>query len=212
MVRTELEVNQNVSYRPTDSLRAAFGVAITPGLIYTGHVGKEAYPGQHYPDELRLGEILSSGIPMLIPRRHLFGRQTAESYDRRKRVLAERELKNEGMRFLLKEPIITCALPVTGGLQIIIIDGHHRTRYSGLFGIHKIPSLVYTPEQLMPAFNIRHEAFRTVNDLAAQLEQDAQEALHSFSNLANAKIPQIVPGCQNPEDLPFERFQPLAAF
>lgn len=211
MARIEADVLQRVSYRPEGSLLAAFGVASTPGLRYTGQVGNEAYPGQHYPDELRLRETLSSGIPVLIPRWHLFGRQTAESYDRKKRILAERELRKKGIQFLLAEPIITCALPVLGGLQIIIIDGHHRTRYSGRFGIHKIPSLVYTPEQLMPAFNMRHKTYETAEDLAAQLDRDAQETLHSFSNLPNDRIPRIIPGYQKPENLPFERFQPLTA-
>lgn len=218
MVRTELDISHRpelqvsgVSYGPYHSLFAAFKVASTPGLRYTRPVGKEAYAGQHYPDELRLREILSSGTPMLIPRLHLFGRQSAESYDQKKRVLAERELKEKGIRFLLAEPIIACALPMPEGLQIVIIDGHHRTRYSGRFGIHKIPSLVYSPEQLMPAFNMLQETYGTADDLVTQLERDTQETLQSFSHLPDAKIPTIVPGCQKPEDLPFARFQPLTA-
>lgn len=218
MVRTEVKVGlsrQNdwapsVPHRSFDSLAVLFGFANTPGLKYNGRVAKERYIGQFYPDELRLKELLSQGVPMLVPRWHLFGRQPLKDYDRQKRALAEKALQEKGIGFLLGEPIIGCALPVhTGGLQIAIIDGHHRTRYSSRYGINFIPSIIYTPEQMVDAFNTNYGTNETVESLREQLEKDVLEALHSFSSLPDSKIPQIVRDVRSIEELPFQRFQPL---
>lgn len=218
MVRTELDTLQptklrapRVYYRSPDLLRAVFGFENTPGLIYTTSMGREAYRGQHYPDELKLQELLSQGIPLLIPRIHLFGRQEMDSYDNRKRVLAERELNAKGIQFLMEEPVITCALPTPNGLQIVIIDGHHRTRYSSKYNIHVIPCLVYTPQQLVEAFNIRHGTNHDARSLMKQLGEDVRDALDSFSRMPVEKAPKAIGGYTNPQDLPFGRFQPKVA-
>lgn len=182
-------------------------------LMYNrdGKMSVEVPEGLHYPDELRLKEVLSLGIPMLIPRGHLYGRQLSNNYDNSKRRSVEANLRKEGIQFLFKDPIIVCALPAQEGLKMVIIDGHHRTRYSGGFNIGKIPSIVYTPDQLISAFAIRFNATLTAEALIDQLDGESGNALASFTTLPAEKLPSIVGNAKTIEDLPFERLHPLAA-
>lgn len=171
-------------------------------------MGKEKQAKIGYPDELKLKELLSEGIPMLIPRSHLFGRQENASYDRKKRKAAEHALREEGVGFLLRDPIIVCALPNAGtdGLSLVIIDGHHRTRYSSKFGIHSIPSIIYTPEQITEAMNIRNGTTFAPQLLIEKLNQEVSEAIGSFKTLPDNKQSHIVSGITSLYDLSFERF------
>lgn len=158
-----------------------------------------------YPDEFRLKEILSSGQAMYIPRGYLFGRQVAESYDKQKRRLVEANLAHDGIKFLLNNPIIVCALPTQEGLKMVIIDGHHRTRYSGKFQIAAIPSIVYTPEQLTEAWLVKFGTQLTTEQLIEQLDRETADTLASFKTLPDEKLPCVVKGVTQIEDLPFKR-------
>lgn len=151
-------------------------------------------------------EILSQGVAMLIPRQYLFGRQRNDSYSKRKRSLAENELKKDGIGFLYRNPIIVCGINTKAGMQMIVIDGHHRTRYSSAFNIREIPSIVYSPEQLINAFNQQHKLLYTTESLIGELERDVSETLDSFRTLSDEKQPKIFLGAFEPDKLPFVRF------
>lgn len=179
------------------------------GQIFGFHkMSKERTPLE-YPDELRLKELLSEGIPMLIPKHYLFGRQENGSYDRKKRKALELAMQKDGLKFLFKEPIIVCALPNShaNGLSLVIIDGHHRTRYSGKFGVHNMPSLVYTPEQITEAMNIRNNTTFSPQSLTEKLGQEVGEAMASFKTLPDNRQPRIISMISSPNELPFEKFQ-----
>lgn len=209
-------IQPNSSTRRFETLPRVFKFANRKKVIYTpprgdGNISFDYMKSQienegFYPDELRLKEILSQGITMLVPREYLHGRQTNDSYSKKKRSLVEKNLEERGLDFLLSDPIITCALPVQNGLQIIIIDGHNRARYSSSFGINDIPSLIYSPQQLVDAFNLRNSIHFDVDTLTEQLGTDVAEAYSSFRNLPDRKFPKIVVGCNNMQDLPFKRF------
>jgi hypothetical protein len=168
---------------------------------------KEKYPNNIYPDELKLKEILLEGIPMMIPKEYLFGRQIKDSYDDRKRKSVEIYLKNEGIEFLLKDPIIVCALSTEKSMQLIIVDGHHRTRYSGKYNINAIPSIVYTPNQLIEAFNAKNGTSHNAESLAHEFERDASSAIYSFRNMPDEKQPKVLINVRDLKDLPFKRFE-----
>jgi|SRR3989344_1827483 len=185
-------------------------VATVINIGYTPAMERDRKAGDIYPDELKLKEILSEGIPLLIPRVYLFGRQEKESYDNGKRRSAEKRLKKEGINFLLQEPIIVCALPLNNDTQLVIVDGHHRTRYAGLHKIHLIPSIVYTPGQLVEAFSIiKHGTKYTPETLTALLDKEVAEASASFEALPNSKRPVLLTGYTDIQKLPFERFSPV---
>lgn len=88
-------------------------------------------------------KILGYSVPVTqIPRRHLFGIQTVEEYERvkRKSITASTE---QDENYLDTHPILVCAVPITHRspqdfaeiislekYQLTLIDGHHRTRFA----------------------------------------------------------------------------------
>lgn len=159
---------------------------------------------EFYPDELELRKVLDKGLPFLIPKEFLFGRQPNDSYSKSKRKWAELEFKRDP-DFMIREPIIVVALPAQNGLQLVVVDGHHRTRYSKT---RETPSLVYTPDQLAKAFNIKNSTNFTTDNLIIRLEQDVSETYHSFGRLPKHKMPHLLIGVTNVNELPFKRFTP----
>jgi len=178
--------------------------------VYNNGVTRETEPiarsEERYPDEERLGEILSEGVPLMVPRMFLHGRQENGEYTKRKRRLAEREIEEGGMEYLKENPVIVCALKQRTGIQLVIIDGHHRTRYSSKFGIRDIPCLIYNPEQLLEAFNIARGTKQTGEDLVRGLENDMALATNSFAHMSYDRFPRLVIGKSEIEQLEFARF------
>lgn len=153
-----------------------------------------------YPDELKLREILALGEKRLIPTPFLFGRQTQEEYTKSKRKAVEAEIKADP-NFLTDNPIIVCAIFGENVAQMIIIDGHHRSRYAPLHGVREIPSLIYSPAQLLTAF----QDINSVPELIQMLEREVGEAQTSF-RIPDAKQPRLLTGVHGIKDLPFKRF------
>ncbi len=184
-----------------------------PVVLYTAPniMGRKELSEGQYPDEVKLKELLSQGEPYIVPIQFLHGRQEKEEFSHRKRLLAERELATKGIRFLLEDPIVTCAIPNNGDMQIIIIDGHHRTRYAPEFGIRQIPSLIFTPDQLTDAFNARFSpnpaSNLTPQELIIRLQVEVDIAQASFRTLPEGKRPVLFKGANRVEDLPFKKFQ-----
>lgn len=209
MASPETFPNSPIAFAPKPSLVYNLPKSGHEWLSGINKMSKERASQLEYPDELKLREVLSQGVPLLIPRKLLFGRQEDESYDRRKRKAVEDVLKNEGIGFLLRNPIIVCALPDPDKkkMTLVIVDGHHRSRYSGHSRINEIPSLVYTPEQIAEAFNIKNKTELTPEELAQQLFSEAINAMGSFRTLPDSKRPEVVTGFASVDKLPFKRFQ-----
>ncbi len=154
-----------------------------------------------YPDELKLREILISGQRMIIPVSYLFGRQSENEFTKAKRKSVLKEMEAD-TQFLTKNPIIACALLRGNATQLLIIDGHHRSRYAPLLGIREIPSSVYLPGQLLDAFPDNH----SVGDLVEMLDRENAQAQTSFRRIPDYKQPYLLPAYKSLQALPFKRF------
>lgn len=137
-------------------------------------------------------EIEAEAVRMVIPREHLFGIKERSEYQSGKRKALEKAFKKDGnpTALLEKHPIVVCAVPIqeTGQLLPVIVNGHHRTRVSGKYGLNKIPCEVYSPEQLAHILNSEGEKIdgRTITPqgLTRNLLQWTNDATRSFRQVA----------------------------
>lgn len=142
-------------------------------------------------------EIGGSGVRLCIPTFFLHGRQEKSEYSGKKRRQVEYALKTEGVDFLLKNPVIVCAIQLGGQLLLTIIDGHHRNRYAGLYGIKDIPCIVVDTPTIVNVIN-RHnkhgEKQLTVVGFETQLKNEVAIAIGSFgSSFLDSKKPRLAP-------------------
>lgn len=187
-----------------DDFAKLFVIACNRNMSNTESRSGYVQTQERYPDELALMERLPHGQRLIIPRGLLWGRQREDEYSRKKRKLAEQEYREKGINFLYENPVIVVMLPMgKNGLQLVIIDGHHRVRYAPGFDIHDIPCLVFTPRQLVRVFNEGKSAHSRFNkeSLENQLSQEVVEAMGSFRALPNSKWPSYLPGVDSIEGL-----------
>src|SRR5690349_20368109 len=83
-----------------------------------------------------------------VHRRFLFGRQTRDEFSHASERNICSTLKEKGQVFLQENPISLCSLSTKEGLMLVILDGHHRARYSGRHEIATIPAFIYTLDQI----------------------------------------------------------------
>lgn len=144
-------------------------------------------------------EVGERGIYTAINRGYLFGTQLPAIYSGSKRKRVERLLSEQGVRFLQENPIITCAVPLIDHTAILILDGHHRVRYSGKFNITYIPSILLSIEEWA---DFTHKRFGfpkdALNDLVNSME--AQNAFNGMMPL-NKPWPIMFPGIWHPSEL-----------
>lgn len=148
-----------------------------------------------YLGETILREIITPQTPrILIPRCYLFGTQTASEYSVNKRRRIEKALSEQGFNFLIQNPALVCADLNPKGVNLFIVDGHHRARYSGRYNIHDIPCVVLSANQLLFAINTQRsrseENTISETDLLRRLRTDASEATTSFKSLPDFKQPR----------------------
>lgn len=161
-----------------------------------------------YPDEQHLQCIIREntfGQRLLVPRIHLFGIQGRGEYDKKKEGLIRKALKDSGIAFLIKKPILVCALPGRQNTLLAIVDGHHRSRYSGIYGIELLPSIIVSPSELT---DILRQSGRNTNidNVINNIEYGVFETLHEFSTwISDAQQPKIIPGITSIDQLR-ERF------
>lgn len=79
---------------------------------------------------------------------NLFGIQNPDEFSGIKTRQVDSQLGKYGEQFLLENPITVVLNEIPCGILAIIWDGHHRVRRAPRFGINKIPSYVYAPEEL----------------------------------------------------------------
>ncbi len=141
-----------------------------------------------YPDDLaHAREVLHRfGATVVVPQRHLFGRQPLYEYSLLKRRRVENELRTKGWDFLLENPAVICPLEGRGTIQLVVLDGHHRTRYSPQFGFRDMPSFLIPQSLAADLFRMDRTTFEQ------RLSTDVSETLHSFGRMHNAKQPQVL--------------------
>jgi hypothetical protein len=85
-----------------------------------------------------------------IPDELLWGRQERYEYNLNHGTRIKRKLKQEGVAFLQRNPITCCPLEIARGQYtlLVIIDGHHRTRFAPTANIFTIPAMIKTLEEI----------------------------------------------------------------
>lgn len=175
---------------------------------------KELYEGV---DLAILREAISrEGIGLWIPRQYLFGTQTLEEYDPKKRKSIEEKLLSDGVKCLEQNPLLACAIPYNNSISVAIIDGHHKARYSSKYNIHALPCLVASPEvyvkimkKCCPQKEIKTDSF------VMKLEDETTAAIRSFSYRMQDKYspPRLITGVSDTDQLKtiFDPFVRIAA-
>lgn len=159
---------------------------------------REALYARHDPS-VDVEGLLGYSVPVsMVPRRHLFGIQTQEEYERvkRKRIRLDHM---EDPKWLTHHPILACAIPATrvtepnqlreiaegGTYNLAITDGHHRTRYApaGTREMHARILTVAEAVRTMP--NLAHAVGGASEDeqllnAYAHLGAWMRDTLHSF--------------------------------
>lgn len=151
---------------------------------------------EKYRGLIDFDDYKSEGAKLLIPPIYLFGTQKMDEYESKKRRQVEANFARCGVQCLYEHPIPLCLTPSGEVSALDMLDGHHRTRYSGRFAIQPIPSLVFTPSQLTKIFNDYKVYNSAIDEIAllSDLESASREALLSFgSSLPDTKHPRTVP-------------------
>jgi hypothetical protein len=161
-------------------------------------------------DGINLAEKIGiKGYRLLIPRAYLFGTQELTEYSqaKRKQILAEFEKDQD--QYMHNNPVIVLANSFENGIQLIIIDGHHRVRYAPKFGINNIPCLIVDPKTLISIINSEKGTSMSTEEFTSRIEQNVADALNSFDQkIVNYKSPQFVFNTDNISELA-KRFPPF---
>ncbi|HZJ18703.1 MAG TPA: hypothetical protein VFD45_03755 [Patescibacteria group bacterium] len=154
-------------------------------------------------DGINLEEnIGSKGKRFVISRSYLFGTQELSEYSQAKRrqVLAEFEI--DGRDYMLKNPVIVLSNSFANGIQLIIIDGHHRVRYAPKFEITDIPCLIIDAETLTSVINEEKGTTLTPEQFLLETQQNVANALESFDKrIVNYRPPQFLFGVNTVNEL-----------
>ncbi|PIY94665.1 MAG: hypothetical protein COY68_02190 [Candidatus Levybacteria bacterium CG_4_10_14_0_8_um_filter_35_23] len=134
-------------------------------------------------DGINLAEKINGlGERLIIPRHFLFGIQEPTEYSQLKRKQIIEDLRTKGINYLLENPVIVLACEFKKGLQLTIVDGHHRVRYSPIFHIFDIPCLVTNAETLASIINGEKGKNLNPEQFCSQMQQNAADALKSFGD------------------------------
>lgn len=191
MERTEIP-----SFEPTFTDQPTYGDLSAPTVAQIKLYRSPEWEGVLSPE--------IGGTRLMVPRFNIFGIQPVEDYSR----VTEREIvegyRQSGMNLLYESPVWLCAMGKNSIMTLALIDGHHRARYAGKFGIHLIPSIVFTPEEAATLWNRHPKATSqlSVAEYMAMLEEGMGQALKSFDRLcSDSKLPKSIPDVDSIDDL-----------
>jgi len=139
---------------------------------------------------------------LLIDRVFLHGIQERAEYSRDKERNETVMLRKYREEYLCSCPVITTAVSTGSSTMLAVLDGHHRLRYSGRFGIHKIPCIVLSLDQAADIAGTNTET------LARTLINASSLAAGSFSRLSDEKQPRLITGVTSLEKL-VKQFKPF---
>jgi len=159
-------------------------------------------PGRKYApydllyDGINLAEKINGlGERLIIPRHFLFGTQELTAYSQQKRKQIIEDLEIKGVDYLLENPVIVLACEFREGIQLAIIDGHHRIRYSPQFHIYNIPCLVTNAETLTSVINREKGKNLDPKKFCSEIMQNTADTLKSFADrVPYFKGPDFVTG------------------
>lgn len=173
-------------------------------LERSGYVPPELAPyelNDPFGERLRMEAFAIGPTKLLIPVINLQGTQTADGYSSHKGKRAERAIISGGMDFLLQYPIITTAVFTNGIANIYVEDGHHRGIKANKHGIHEVPSLVLTLDQMA---QIRRRITGKPNEpkkVGLDLIMESCDAVQSFQVRGVRSTGESVLGVANMSDL-----------
>lgn len=154
-------------------------------------------------DGINLTEkIGANGQKLIVPRTYLFGTQELSEYSQAKRKQVIREFEQHGEKYMQENPVIVLGHTFEKGIQLIIIDGHHRVRYAPKFGIVNIPCLIVDSKTLTAVINKTKDTNIDPEEFSLKTLQNVANALNSFDQrIVNYKSPQFVFGVNKLTDL-----------
>lgn len=135
-------------------------------------------------------DITGIGERLLIPRIHIWGSQVKEEYNKETMTYVHSLLKEDPMDFLLRNPVVVCALPEGSLVDFVLLNGHNRFRESGkfrsLYGgrtCNYIPSQILTIEQYVEIWNNHPETpLTTTAEFRNRIRNAQYDAFDSFKN------------------------------
>ncbi|PIP74598.1 MAG: hypothetical protein CO028_03935 [Candidatus Levybacteria bacterium CG_4_9_14_0_2_um_filter_35_21] len=154
-------------------------------------------------DGINLAEkINGQGQKLIIPRRFLFGTQELTEYSQLKRKQIIEDLEIKGLNYLLENPVIVLACEFDKGIELAIVDGHHRVRYAPIFHIFDIPCLITDANILSSIINKEKGKHLDPGEFCMQIQQNAANTLKSFADrITDFKSPDFLFGPSSVTDL-----------
>lgn len=144
------------------------------------------------------------GMRLEVPRFNIFGIQPIQEYSSKTERRVRAALKSQGKEYLYKNPVDLCAMSGNGIITLALLDGHHRTRFAGCYGITTIPSIIYTPEQALEWWNNNPRnqmKFDSPIHLQSWLQSGITEAMSTFQTMKDSKQPRFIPYAESIQDL-----------
>ncbi len=137
-----------------------------------------------------------------VPRKCLYGIQTIEEYEVKKRRRIERHYngltQEDKMKLLHENPTHAVAIPFSPYNETLwselvedqmyhlaLLDGHHRSRY--VRGVTRIPTLVMTVDEAVEVYYKRYHL--QAEGLVSQIVREMNEALSSFVRVKESLVP-----------------------
>src|SRR3989344_9282139 len=113
-----------------------------PAELYQGET--HPHPSHRYPHDI-FDLNPTDGFPFMVHILYLQGRQPQYEFDSQKRttVIADYKSHEHPEDFLSEYPLWLVALDTPSGLQLVIIDGHHRARYGPEVGVSTFESVIF---------------------------------------------------------------------
>lgn len=157
----------------------------------------------------KLTDILKDTSERLyLPTYRLYGTQEKGEYrpksESRFMLIMNRLSHSEKIRFLEENPVVVCALFTPLGAYLSLLDGHHRSRFVGRFGINEIPAYVTTPENFVNTVN-RLRLYKSsplnVTSVTEKLRLNMNSALASFTKTMPEKKKPVPIHAYSIEDL-----------
>lgn len=148
-----------------------------------------------YPQDYYYEKVRDSGEHFLvakIPTAFLSWRQAIIDYSHTKQKTIKKQLWQEGISFLCRNPALVFPYDIGGGdKRIVIYDWHHRVRFSPIFNIKQMPCLVYEIDFFAWLEN------KTLTRFIEETQNSLNTADDSFFSIAKSKNWGTIPNTIN---------------